>query len=173
MFNKILANILKNKELNAIKSKLTRIIKTYGNVKKHNKKTGAERKDWVWYEKMDNIFGIRENILPSFIANRNTDIEEEESLNSESKLPKKLKKNNVDSITFAIIIMSETRKRVWEKKIKLEKEKLDKHHAIELNRLKVEKQKWEFEQERMKMEFEIKMKEIKFKINQNNSNNLN
>jgi len=112
MFNKILANILKNKELNAIKSKLTRIIKTYGNVKKHNKKTGAERKDWVWYEKMDNIFGIRENILPSFIANRNTDIEEEESLNSESKLPKKLKKNNVDSITFAIIIMSKTRKRV-------------------------------------------------------------
>ncbi len=112
MFNEISANILKNKKLNAIKNKLIRMIKTYSNIKKHNEKIGAERKDWIWYEKMNNIFGIHENISSSFIANRNTNIEEEESLNSESKLPKKLKKNNVDSIAFAIITMNETRERV-------------------------------------------------------------
>jgi len=61
---------------------------------------------------MDNIFGACKNISLSFIANRNTDIKEEESLNSEFKLPKKLKKNNVDSIAFAIITISEIRERV-------------------------------------------------------------
>ncbi len=94
---------------------------------------------------MDNIFGARKNISPSFIANRNTDIEEEESLNSEYKLLKKLKKNNVNSIAFAIITISKTKKRIWKRKIELKKEKLDKYHAIKLNKLKVEKQKWEFE----------------------------
>ncbi len=90
---------------------------------------------------MDNIFGACKNISLSFIANRNTDIKEEESLNSEFKLPKKLKKNNVDSIAFAIITISEIRERVWKKKIELKKKKLNKHHAIKLNRLKIEKQK--------------------------------
>ena len=40
---------------------------------------------------MDNIFGTRENIVPSFIANRSTDIDEESS-NIESKIPKRPKK---------------------------------------------------------------------------------
>jgi len=47
MFNEISANILKNKKPNAIKSKLIRMIKTYGDVKKHNEKTSAKRKDWM------------------------------------------------------------------------------------------------------------------------------
>jgi len=41
---------------------------------------------------MNNIFGICKNISPSFITNKNTNIEEEKSLNSEFKLSKKLKK---------------------------------------------------------------------------------
>ncbi|PKY61012.1 hypothetical protein RhiirA4_520701, partial [Rhizophagus irregularis] len=57
MFNEISSNVLKNKEPNAIKSKLARLIKTYSEVKKHNEKSGEARKDWVWYDKMDAIFG--------------------------------------------------------------------------------------------------------------------
>ena len=109
---------------------------------------------------MDCIFGIRENISPSFITNRFTDTENEEPLNNESKPVKKLKKNNVDAIATAITMMSETRERVWNKKIELEKEKM----AIELNKLEVEKQKWEFEREKMKMEYELRLKEIEVKL---------
>lgn len=163
MFNEMSANILKNKEPNAIKSKLTRMIKTYSEIKKHNEKSGVERKDWEWYEKMDSIFGTRENIVPSFIANRNT-VEKEEVIINE---PKKQKKNNVDSIAIAITTMSETKEKVWEKKIELEREKMEKTHLIELNKLEVEKQRWEFEREKMKMEFELKLKEMEFRKNSN------
>ncbi|EXX65922.1 hypothetical protein RirG_128660 [Rhizophagus irregularis DAOM 197198w] len=146
--------VLKNKEPNAIKSKLARMIKYYGEVKAHNEKSGVERKDWDWYEKMDAIFGTRENIAPSFIVNRSTDIDGEESS---------------DTIAMAISTMSETRERVWEKKLELEKERIEKNHTIEMGKLEVEKQKWEFEREKMKMEHELKLKEMEFK----QSNNMN
>ena len=65
--------------------------------------------------------------------------------------------------------MNETRERVWKKKLELEKEKIEKNHAIEMGKLEVEKQKWEFEREKMKMEHELKLKEIELR-NSNNSN---
>src|SRR6266542_1827515 len=111
------------------------MIKYYGEVKNHNEKSGAERKDWEWYDKMNAIFGTRENIVPSFIANRSTDIDSEESSGIEPKPPKKLKKNNVDSIAMAISTMSETRERVWEKKLELERERIEKNHTIEMGKL--------------------------------------
>ncbi|CAB4427065.1 unnamed protein product [Rhizophagus irregularis] len=169
LFNEMSVKVLKNKEPNAIKSKLARMIKYYGEVKAHNEKSGVERKDWDWYEKMDAIFGTRENIAPSFIVNRSTDIDGEESSGMEPKTPKRSKKNNVDTIAMAISTMSETRERVWEKKLELEKERIEKNHTIEMGKLEVEKQKWEFEREKMKMEHELKLKEMEFK----QSNNTN
>ena len=73
---------------------------------------------------MDAIFGNHENIVPSFIANRSTDIDSEDSSSIESKLPKKSKKNHIDFIVIAITTMSETRKRVWKKKLELELKKI-------------------------------------------------
>jgi len=49
---------------------------------------------------MDNIFSNCENIAPSFIANRTTDIKDEEPLNIKFRLPKKPKKNNVQSTLY-------------------------------------------------------------------------
>ncbi len=160
------ANVLKNKESAAIKSKLSRMIKTYGEIKRHNEQTGVERKDWEWFDKMDSLLGSRENISPSFIANRFTDVENEETLGSESKSCKKLKKNNVDTIAAAISTMSESRERVWDKKLELKKEKM----AIELSKLEVEKKKWEFEREKMKMEYELRLKEMECRLNNQSSN---
>jgi len=168
LFNEISTNVLKNKESNAIKCKLARMLKTYSDVKKHNEKSGVERKDWKWFEKMDSLFGTRENISPSFIANRSTiGIEESEegSGGGEPKYSKKLKKNNVDTIAVAISAMSESRERVWDKKIELEREKMEKQHVLEMNRLEIER-------ERLKMEHEQKMKEIEIR-QLNNSNNSN
>ena len=138
------ANVLKNKESAAIKSKLSRMIKTYGEIKRHNEQTGVERKDWEWFDKMDSLLDSRENISPSFIANRFTDVENEETLGSESKSCKKLKKNNVDTITAAISTMSESRERVWDKKLELKKEKM----AIELSKLEVEKKNGNLKEKR-------------------------
>lgn len=168
LFNEMSTKVLKNKEPSAIKSKLARMIKYYGEVKTHNEKSGVERKDWEWFDKMDAIFGTRENIVPSFIANRSTDIDSEEP-SIEPKIPKKLKKNNVDSIAMAISTMSETREKVWERKLELERERIEKNHAIEMGKLEVERQRWEFEREKMKMEHELKMKEMELKQSHNSN----
>ncbi|PKY55005.1 hypothetical protein RhiirA4_474175, partial [Rhizophagus irregularis] len=65
-------SVLLNKESNAIKSKLARLTKKYKSIKKYNNQTDKERKDWYWYDKMDMIFGICENISPSVLANKET-----------------------------------------------------------------------------------------------------
>ncbi|CAB4424626.1 unnamed protein product [Rhizophagus irregularis] len=142
-----------------IKKKMLLVIKYYqqekekindekeSTVKAHNEKSGIERKDWDWYEKMDAIFGTSENIAPSFIVNRSTDIDGKESS---------------DTIAMAISTMSETRERVWEKKLELEKERIEKNHTIEMGKL-------EFEREKMKMEYELKLKEMEFKQSNNTS----
>ncbi|CAB4436579.1 unnamed protein product [Rhizophagus irregularis] len=117
--------------------------------KDHNEKFGVERKYWDCYEKMDAIFGTHENIAPSFIANRSTDID--------------------DTIAMAISTMSETKERVWEKKLKLEKERIEKNYTIEMGKLEVGKQRWEFEREKMKMEHELKLKEMKLRQSNNMS----
>ncbi|CAG8779519.1 12822_t:CDS:2, partial [Rhizophagus irregularis] len=88
LFNEISIKVLKNKEPNAIKSKLARMIKYYSEVKAHNEKSA-----------------------PSFIVNRSTNIDSEESLGMEPKTPKRSKKNNVDTIAMAISTISETRER--------------------------------------------------------------
>ena len=59
--------------------------------------------------------------------------------------------------------MSETRERVWEKKLELEREKIDKNHVVEMSKLEVEKQKWEFKRKKMKIEYELKIKEMELK----------
>ncbi|GBC18437.1 hypothetical protein GLOIN_2v1567919 [Rhizophagus irregularis DAOM 181602=DAOM 197198] len=115
---------------------------TKGNKTKLFNEMSVKREKTGLYEKMDAIFGTRENIAPSFIVNRSTDIDGEESSGMEPKNTKRSKKNNVDTIAMAISTMSETRERVWEKKLELEKEEVEKNHTIEMGKLEVEKQKW-------------------------------
>ncbi|EXX68059.1 uncharacterized protein OCT59_012900 [Rhizophagus irregularis] len=65
--------------------------------------------------------------------------------------------------------MSETRERVWEKKLKLEKERIEKNYTIEMGKLEVGKQRWEFERDKMKMEHELKLKEMELRQSNNMS----
>jgi len=115
------------------------------------------------------IFGTRENITPSVIANKSTDIIKDEVVKKEGC--KKLKgKNNVETMSMAIVEMNQSRERIWEQKMKFEKEKLDKSHELEKERIEVEKEKWACEKEktiaereRAKMEFELRMKELELR----------
>ena len=128
-----------------------------------------ERKDWEWYDKLDIIFGTRENISTSFLANKSTDIinEEIETKKVYNKKQKQKNKNNVEVMTEAITEMSQTREKIWEQKMMLEKEKLDKSHELEKERLKIEQERLAYERERererMKMEFDLKVKELELK----------
>ncbi|PKY53918.1 hypothetical protein RhiirA4_499930 [Rhizophagus irregularis] len=66
------------------------------------------------------------------------------------------RKGNKNSIAVAISTMSELRERVWDKKIELEREKMEKSHEVEMKRLEVEQQKWKFVMEKIKMKYELK-----------------
>lgn len=155
--------------------KLTRLINRYEGVKKHNNQSGVERKDWVWYDMLDMIFGTRENITPSVIANKSTDVIEDEVEVKKEGFKKQKGKNNVEVMSTAIVEMNQSRERIWEQKMKFEKEKLDKSHELEKERMEVEKEKWAYEKERAiaeresaKMEFELRMKELELKYQKRN-----
>lgn len=126
-----------------------------------------ERKDWEWYDKLDVIFGTRENISPSFLANKSTDIINEEIETKKVNNKKQKNRNNVEVMTEAITEMNQTREKIWELKMMLEKEKLDKSHELEKERLKIEQERLAYERERererMKMEFDLKVKELELK----------
>src|SRR5205814_225654 len=109
------------------------------------------------------IFGTRENIAPSFLANKSTSVTEEET-------ETKRDKNNVEVMSMAIVEMNQSRERIWEQKMILEKEKLEKSHELERERIAAEKEKWMYEKEKAKaereqakMEFELRMKELELK----------
>ena len=75
-----------------------------------------ERKDWEWYDKLDIIFGTRENISPSFLANKSTDIINEKIETKKVNNIKQKNRNNVEVITEAIIEMNQMREKSGSKK---------------------------------------------------------
>jgi hypothetical protein len=141
-----------------------RLIKRYEGIKKHNNQSGVEHKDWYWYDKLDIIFGTRENITPSSLANKSTGIiEEEVEIKKENCKKLKGKDNNVEVMSMVIVEMNQSRKRIWEQKMNFEREKLDKSPVLEKERMEVEKEKAITERERVKMEFELRMKELELR----------
>jgi hypothetical protein len=73
MYNLISTEIIKTKSSDSIKGRIKRLLEKYEKVKKQNNQTESERVDWKWFEKMDSIFGCRENINPSFLSNDSTE----------------------------------------------------------------------------------------------------
>jgi hypothetical protein len=152
------------------KGKLARLIKRYETIKNHNNQSGVERKDWYWFDKLDLIFGTRENITPSFIANKSTndtiDNTEKEDEGKKGNYKKQKVKNNVEVMATAIAEMNQTREKIWDRKMSIEVEKI----KLEKERIEVEKERWAYEREKeererekMKMDFELKMKELELK----------
>ena len=117
------------------------------------------------------IFGTRENITPSFLANKSTDIIEEVAEIKKENCKKQKGKSNVEVMSMAIVEMNQSRERIWEQKMMLEKEKLEKSHELERERIAAEKEKWAYEKEKAKaereqakMEFDLKMKALELKF---------
>ncbi|RGB36850.1 hypothetical protein C1646_757630 [Rhizophagus diaphanus] len=107
----------------SIKGKINKLIKNYKSIKE-----GKAKKDWFWYEKMDKIFGVHENVPPFLTNSKETGIIEKEAFD---KI-----KNNVEVIT---IKMNQLQERILEKKLLLEKEQLEvekKRLTYKIKRLK-------------------------------------
>ena len=96
------------------------------------------------------IFSTCENITPSFLANKLTSITKEETETKKENCKKQKGKNNVKVMSMVIVEINQSWERIWEQKMMLEKEKLEKSHELERERIAAEKEKWEYEKERQK-----------------------
>ncbi|GES90151.1 hypothetical protein GLOIN_2v1795282 [Rhizophagus clarus] len=67
-------------------------------------------------------------------------------------------KNNIESL-------SNTSKQ----KLELEREKIDRDHRFQMEKLKVEKQKWKYKREKLRTSHELKMKKLELRLKQINN----
>jgi len=98
-------------------------LEKYEKVKKQNDKTGSDRIDWKWFDQMDRIFGCCENINPSFISNDSTGYISDEVEVKTEKVSKK-KKNNIESIVDIMNSISQSKLKISEQRLELEREKM-------------------------------------------------
>lgn len=127
------SNIIKTKTAESIKGRLNRLLEKYDKVKQQNNQTGSGRVDWKWMEKIDRIFGCRENISPSYISNETTGYISDETNEAEkvikiedNKRIAKKKKNNLESLIDVMNNISQTKAKLSEQKMDLEREKMKK-----------------------------------------------
>ncbi|GBB91750.1 hypothetical protein RclHR1_19100001 [Rhizophagus clarus] len=127
MYNLISTEVIKTKSSECIKRRIKRLLETYEKVKRQNDKTGSKRIDWKWYEKLDRIYGCRENINPSFISNDSTvyisDGDELEKEISKVERFTKKKKNSIESLIDVMNNISQTKLRISEQKLQLDRKK--------------------------------------------------
>ena len=94
MYNLISSEVIKTKSSESIKGRIKRLLEMYEKVKKQNDKMGSKRVDWKWFDKVDKIYGRRENINPSFVSNDSTGyISDGDDVEKEIKVEKVAKKN--------------------------------------------------------------------------------
>lgn len=172
-YQTISSKVIKSKSAESIKGRLRRLLDKYSKVKQLNNRTGSERIDWKWLEKMERIFGHRENVSPSLVSNVSTDYfsDEEREIKTEKERKKVVKKskNNVESIVEIMGNISQSKVKISEQKLELEREKMERDHQLQMEKLEIEKQKWEYEREQSRMQHELMMKKLELQLKQINN----
>jgi len=147
---------LPGRDIEQIKNKVNKLRKKYLDEKVKVNSTGAEPSKWQWYDKMDDIFGHRENVKPSCIISATKPVEVKDSDDESDKEEisekvvhrKKRKLNPASMLCDAIAALGESRNQVWDKKMAL----------------KDQQRKDKVEIERMKTEYEFKLKQQELDI---------
>ena len=150
---KVSAQLFSDKLWKQIKNKLSCLVTKYNNIKEKENQTGQEAQvKWKWFERIDLLFGTRENHNPGFLVDgfsKETELfndfeEKEKEIKEES--PKKsnscVKKRKLppqDSLAEAILSMSNTRQVVWENGLLSKVNNLKKNKRL---KKKLEKQKF-------------------------------
>lgn len=174
-YNVVSSKVMKSKSTESIKGRLRRLLDKYEKVKQENNKTGSGTVKWKWLEKMERIFGRRENISPSFKSDLSTgylseeEKEKEEKIEKENKRVVKKAKNNIESLVEVMGNISQSKVKISEKRLKLEQEKMERDHKFQMEKLEVEKKKWEYEREQSKMLYEVTMKKLELQLKQLNN----
>ena len=114
---------------------------------------------------MDKIFGCRENINPSFISNDSTGYISDEVEIKTEKITKK-KKNSVESFVDIMNNISQSKLKLSEQRLELEREKMDNEFKLQKEKMEIEKQKWEYEREQSRMLHELAMKKLELQLSQ-------
>ncbi len=184
---KVSTQLFPEKPWEQIKNKLSRLVTKYNNIKEKENQTGQEAQvKWKWFERIDLLFGTRENHNPGFLVDgfsKETELfndfeEKEKEIKEES--PKKsnscVKKRKLppqDSLAEAILSMSNTRQVVWEKRLTFESEQLEKKQKVEKEtreaEISVKREELAIERLRndtlqKKMEFDIEQSRMEFQL---------
>jgi hypothetical protein len=152
-------------------------------VKAHNEKTGNSRLDWEHFERLNGVFGARQNISPDCLI----DSEEMPCFDSHSdasdsfsrcstpstlsaKLAPKLEKTKSPKGDALAVMLSE-RSRIQQQTLELEKERLElmretsaRQHEIELKKIELDQEKFRATLEQMRAENEQRKQEIDLKM---------
>jgi hypothetical protein len=171
-----------------IKNKLSRLVNRYNEIKEKENQTGREAQaKWKWFDRLDVLFGTRENHNPGFLVDGFSDDVQifdsskekeikEEILTTEikdSKVTKKRKSFSQDPLAEAIVSMGNARQIIWEKKLALESEQFSKRQEFEkqIKDAEVAFKREELEVERIraetlqkKMEFEIEQSRMEYQL---------
>ena len=141
-------------------------MRRYDSVKRKNNKTGAARVDWRLYDHMDEIFGHRETTAPSFLSDSTmVDIDSMNMKQEKIETKNKKQKTTLNSLGDAILTMSLSREKMWEKKYELQEKELEMKKELEKQKLEVEKIKAQTEVDKLKLqlEHERQLKELEYK----------
>lgn len=159
-------NILSQYTGEQIKNKIGGLLRRYDTVKQKNNQTGAGRTDWKLYDRMDEIFGHRETTAPSFLSDSTmVNIDSMNMKQEKTETKNKKQKTTLNSLGDAILAMSLSREKMWEKKYELQEKELEMKKDLEKQKLEVEKVKAQTEVEKLKLqlEHERQLKELEYK----------
>jgi hypothetical protein len=187
--------VFPGKSWEQIKNKLSRLVTKYNEIKEKESQTGREAQaKWKWFERLDALFGTRENHNPTCLVDGFSDNaqlfndfkESEAEVSSQEKdnqvTKKKRKAPSQDPLAEAMISMSNTKQMIWDKRLALENEQFEKRQVIEkefreaeaafkreeleVERIKAQtlQKKMEFDMEQSRMEYQLKMKELELRM---------
>ncbi|GES81043.1 hypothetical protein GLOIN_2v1790008 [Rhizophagus clarus] len=172
--NTAVTKIFPGKTWEQIKNKLSRLVTKYNEIKEKENQTGREAQvKWKWFDRLDALFGTRENHSPGFLVDGFSDdvqlldsFKEKETETKEENLAekrdervtKKRKSLPQDPLTEAMI---SARQIIWEKRLAFENEQ-----RMEVERIKAEtlRKKMEFDMEQSRMQYDIRMKELDLRM---------
>ncbi|CAB5115111.1 unnamed protein product [Rhizophagus irregularis] len=143
--------IFSGKSWEQIKNKLSRLVTKYNEIKEKENKTGRETQvKWKWFDRLDALFGTRENHNPGFLV---------DGFSDDVQLFDSFKEKETETNEEF------EKKQVVEKEIR-EAETVFKKEELEVERIKAEtlRKKMEFEIEQSRMQYEIRMKELDLRM---------
>jgi hypothetical protein len=183
------AKVFPGKSWEQIKNKLSRLITKYNEIKEKERQTGREAQaKWKWFERLDILFGTRENHNPGFLVDgfsdntqlfdsfKENEIEFNEEVPAEKKenqITKKRKSLSQDPLAEAMISMSNAKQMIWEKRLTLEKDQFEKKQIVEkeireaettFKREELEVERIKAETLQRKMEFDMEQSRMEYQL---------